>query len=282
MVQVPATTADADASFVTSALRSTGVIGSATTRRRGRARHHRRRGGDRRAAGEAPAALRRPRHGRAGHGDHEDPVAVPGEPRRRRPLQLLRAGGALLPAAGRQGAGAHPGLLLERDRRGERRLRPAARGPRRPHDDQPDRRHPRCSCGRARSEPWPASTARGGAHRPSTSWTGCRASTSPSTSPPGSSTGTRGRSSRSASRTPSPTAGSRSASGCSRPSRTCSSPAWPRRRPRSATVTSAATTSCSTTAPIPPTPTTRWRSSTGRSRTAVRRSPTSPTSSASR
>ena len=281
MVQVPATTADADASFVTSALRSTGVIGSATS-------------------------VAEVEHDTIGEG-----VGIVGQLAR---LQLRYDG----PATGAPGTvimkipsqypenravGDHFNFY-EREGRFYQQL--ADKVPVRTPDcywnhidvasgafgllleDLGDRTMISQVAGIPGLGRPSALRALARIHGtwwgspPSTSSTGCRASTSPSTSPPGSSTGTRGRSSWSASRTPSPTAGSRSASGCSRPSRTCSSPAWPRRRPRSATVTSAATTSCSTTAPIPPTPTTRWRSSTGRSRTAVRRSPTSPTSSASR
>ena len=110
--------------FVTEALRAGGVLGSGTTRRRGRARHHRRGRRDRRPARPAPAPLRRPGGRRARHRDPQDPVAVPREPGRRRPLQLLRAGGPLLRAARRQGAGAHRRLLLEP----HRHRRPAPSG----------------------------------------------------------------------------------------------------------------------------------------------------------
>ena len=70
-------------------------------------------------------------------------------------------------------------LLLEPDRRGRRRVRAAARGPRRPHDDQPDRRHPRRAGGQRAARPRPHPRRLVGVDRRSTASTGCRASTIP-------------------------------------------------------------------------------------------------------
>ena len=113
MVDVPETTLDADAAFVTAALRSSGTIGTGTSV--AEVEHDTIGEGVGIVGQLARLQLRYDGPGgrRTGHGHPQDPVAVPGEPGRRRPLQLLRARRPLLRAARRQGARPHGRLLLE-------------------------------------------------------------------------------------------------------------------------------------------------------------------------
>lgn len=76
------------------------------------------------------ARLRPARAGRAALAHRQVPCGRAGKPRDRHVLPVLRARGGLLRAHRGAGAAAHAALLFQRLRAIERRLRPAARGPR--------------------------------------------------------------------------------------------------------------------------------------------------------